>query len=229
MVGYGIDNIKEWFKNHNAELRILDSDTQVLIWKQPGTRMYEIDFVFYKNMVYITGDMRDAVFNTTWFTSWDCNGWRICLDYFAGKLSCIENGKYAWNRKVAVKYLKEEYREYFDGTDEAYEEAIEYIIKEQITDQYELEDSEIPYRDYFSNDEALLQMCLAISYASESESVTEFEYYINSCSDFYDFNDFWEWGYDCGKVLNPDIEVYLVALQMAYDQLSSKGVKNNEN
>lgn len=229
MAGYGIDSIKEWFKNHVAELKILDDDTQVLIWKQPETRTYEIDFVFYKNMLYVTGDMRDAVFNTTWQTTWDCNnGWRISLGYFAEKLSCVKYGKYAWDSVSAVEYLKEEYRECFDGTDEAYEEAIEYIIKERIEDQYELEDSEIPYRDYFSDDKSLLQMCIALYYADRSNSEEEFVYKIQGNSDFFDFNDFWEWGYDCGEVLNPDIEVYLVALQMAYDQLSSKGVNVND-
>lgn len=229
MAGYGIDNIKEWFENHVAELKVLDNDTQVLIWKQPGTRMYEIDFVFYKNMLYVTGDMRDAVFNTTWCTSWDCNeGWRIDIDYFASKLSCATHGKYTWDSKEAVKYLTATYREYFDGTDEAYEEAIEYIKKERIEDQFDLEDAEIPYRDFFTSDEGLLQMCIVLYYADISDSGEELEYKIQSNSDFYDFNDFWEWGYSCGRVLNPDIEVYLVALQMAYDQLSSKGVSVND-
>ena len=229
MAGYGVDNIKEWFKNHKADLRILDNGTQVLIWKQPDTRMYEIDFVFFKNMVYITGDMRDAVFNTTWRTSWDCNnGWRISLNYFAEKLSCIKYGKYTWDSKEAVKYLTAAYRDCFDGADEAYKVAIEYIKKECIEDLFDLEDAEIPYRDFFSSDECLLQMCIALYYADRSDSREEFEYKIQSNSDFYDFNDFWEWGYSCGRVLNSDIEVYLIALQMAYDQLSSKEVITND-
>lgn len=230
MAGYGIDNIKVWFKNHLAELKILDDDTQVLVWKQPETRMYEIDFMFYKNMVYITGDMRDAVFNTTWKTAWDCNnGWRIDLHYFAEKLTCATYGKYAWDSAEAVKYLAEVYRQEFDGNDDEYIETISYIIDQCIEDVYDFEMIEIPHKERFDDDMVLLQMCLAINYANESSSSEEFAQSIQLCSDFEDFNDFWEWGYSCGRVLNPDIEVYLIALQMVYDQLSSKGVKNNEN
>lgn len=223
MAGYGIDTIKRWFKNHVAELKILNDETQVLIWKQPDTRVYEIDFVFFKNMVYITGDMRDAVFNTTWHTSWNCNkGWRIDLSYFASKLSCATYGKYVWDSREAVKYLVEEYRDCFDGGDYEYLDAVAYIADQYIEDEYDFEVIEIPYKESFNDERSLLQMCLTINYALASSSTEEFANSLKSCSDFEDFNDFWEWGYSCGRVINPDIEVYLVALQMAYDQLSSK-------
>lgn len=220
MAGYGIDTIKRWFSNHAAELKILNDETQVLIWKQPDTRKYEIDFVFYKNIVYITGDMRDAVFNTTWRTSWDCNhGWCLDLSYFASKLSCATYGKYAWDPEEAVKYLIEQYRDCFDGSDEEYYRAAETIKELYIEDEVDFEEAEIPHKESFTDERYLLQMCITTNYALKSSSSEEFANGLQSCSDFDDFNDFWEWGTCCGKVINPDIEVYLIALQMAYDQL----------
>lgn len=215
--------IKEKFKNHVADLKILDENTQTLTWKEPGTRAYHIDFVFFKNTLFVTGDLRSAVFNTTWATSWDCmNGWRIGLDYFASKLDTITYGKYSWDDKVAKERLKSHYRYYFDElTDEEFDEIIEFLEVIDIEDEIDFNSDDIPHKQAVKR-EYLLQMCLVMHCVRNSFDENEFVYEIQNSIDFEDFNDFWEWGYDCGRVLNSDIEIYLIALQMAYDQLSKK-------
>lgn len=219
------DEIKLIFKNHKAALKILDENTQVLIWKKSGTRDCEIDYVFFRNMIFISGDMRDAVFNCTWKPKFNDNWETMELGYFASKMSTHQHGKYVWNSKAAVEDLKIMYRQEFEELNELeFDEMTEYILKHildyinSISDEDDLHD--IPHNEV--NSTVLLQYCLAIKYAATSSSQEEYVYGIQNDLNFNDFNDFWEWGYQCGKRFNNDIEVYLAGLIMAKKQLQKR-------
>lgn len=217
------ERIEKVFANHIATVKQLDDDTQVLVQKEPGTRWYEIDYVFYKNMVFITGDLRDAVFNCTWQPRWDTEWDKMSLDYFAEKMTAHKGDKYTWDSDDAIEDLKSRYEEYFDDLNNAeFEELTECIKSRQdyysfmITDEEDL--SELLYHDRVDS-EILLQYSLAIGHARRSSNEYEFVYGIQNDHNFYDFNDFWEWGYKCGRRLDDDIKWYLIGLQMAYRQL----------
>lgn len=223
------ERMEKVFANHIATVKQLDDDTQVLAWKEQGTRWYEIDYVFYKNMVFITGDLRDAVFNCTWQPRWDTEWDKMALDYFAEKMTAHKGDKYIWDSDEAVEDLKSRYEEYFDDLNNAeFEELTECIKSRQdyysfmITDEEDL--SELLYHDRVDS-EILLQYSLAIGYARKSSNEYEFVYGIQNDHNFYDFNDFWEWGYKCGRRLDDDIKWYLIGLQMAYRQLKEREEK----
>lgn len=218
-------NIESFFTEHEATVKSLDKDTQVLTWKDPGTRDYEIDYVFYKNMIFITGDLCDAVVNCTWEPRWDYDWEHTQLAYFAEKMTACKDGIYIWSSKDAIEDLKNAYRDLFEElNDREYKELTEYVSNELslyyiAIDGDVLED--VPHSDKIGHG-YLLQYCLAIKYAGESSSTEEFIYGIQNESCFEDFYNFWERGYNCGKRFNPKIEYYLVGLRMAYKQLKAK-------
>lgn len=224
------EQMEKIFANHIATVKQLDDDTQILTWKEQGTRFYELDYVFYRNMVFITGDLRDAVFNCTWQPRWDTEWDKMSLSYFAEKMTAHKGGEYTWDSDDAVEDLKSEYKEYFEGLSKTeIDELTEYVKHEQgcyYFKEIEEEDDlhKLPYHDRVDNN-ILLQYSLAIGCAVRSGTESEYVYNIQNESNFEDFNDFWEWGYKCGKRLDNDIKWYLVGLQMAYKQL--KKVKNH--
>lgn len=218
----------ECFKDHKATLKILNDDTQILEWKEPGTRNYQIDYLFYKNMLFVSGDLGEAVFSCTWCPKWNTDkGWLLSIDYLFEKLSAIRGDKYEWDSDDAVEDLKDHYRETFDELDDKeFEEMSTYIIKEAEKNWYfthyvDCDDEEIPHKD-IADDDYLLQYCIAIKHAVCSSNESEFVYTLNADEQFNDFNDFWEWGYHCGRRMNSHINYYLAGLQMAYEQLKDK-------
>lgn len=235
-----IENIRGWFKNHEATLiESLEGGTQTLIWGKPETREGRINFNFFENMLFVSGDYRCAIFDTTWKTSWDCQkGWRMDLDYFFGKLKAHSDGKHDWDSEVGISAVKKHYAEYFEGefedeesNEKAYNELIGYVSNNQKDYYSQIEDAcdleyrnEIPFKR-FMDEKALLQMCIVLKHLSNSSNEEEYAYGLQNDGSFEDFNDFWEWGYHLGRVMNKDIEVYLIALQMAYDQLKAKQEK----
>lgn len=218
-------NIESFFTDHEATVKTLDKDTQVLTWKKPGTRDYEIDYVFYKNMIFITGDLNDAVVNCTWEPRWDYDWEHTQLAYFAEKMKACKGGIYTWSSDDAREDLVNEYRNHFEElNNQEFKELTEYILNELPLylidiDRCLLED--VPH-SYKIGHDYLLQYCLAIKHAGESSSIEEFIYGLKNDSNFENFYNFWNWGDNCGKRFNPKIEYYLVGLRMAYKQLKAK-------
>lgn len=229
---YKTEQIKEWFKNHKATVVNLSDDVQILTWAEPGTIFYKIDYLFYKNMIYITGDLRDAVFNTTWYPKWDTNWLKTELSYFAEKISATDYGKYEWDSEVAIEIIKEHYTDFFD---ELSEEELNEMFEEIETLQSGYYARVKNYNDlvhisysYKVSKEPLLQYCLVLKSLLHSSSKEEFVYNLQNDPNFDDYNDFWEWGYDCGQTLNGDIQAYLIGLQMAYAQLKEQAYSKEE-
>lgn len=223
------ERMEKVFKNHIATVKQLDDDTQVLTWKKPGTWWYKIDYVFYKNMIFITGDLRDAVFNCTWEPRWDTDWTEITPYDFAEKMTANKDGKYTWNSDDAVDDLFSQYSVYFDDLEceelKELTERIEFLQRYNMKITNEEDLNKLPYHKYVNSD-MLLQYSLAIGHAINSSNEYEFVYGLQNDHNFYDFNDFREWGYKCGRRHNNDTLWYLMGLQMAYKQL--KEVSSDE-
>ncbi len=223
--------IEKCFANHVAIMKYFDKDMQVLKWKQLGTMFHEIDYVFYRNMIFITGDFRDAVFNFTWSPRWNTDWETICLDYFAENMTAHKNGKYIWNSNYAIKNLKEHYNEYFTELSESqFAEMTDYLIEKikYYPFTFDADDDEIeniPYINVVENRNILLQYHTVLYHALYAGSDSEFVYNLQNDSHFNDFNDFLECGYKCGYKLNSDIEYYLIGLQMARKQIMERNYK----
>lgn len=96
---------EHWFKDHKAELKYL-GEIQVLNWKRPGTIVYRVRYVFDGNMMYISGDLGEAVFWLTWkghvhsFND-------VHIQYFAEKLQAYNGDRWNFCSEKAVKRLRE--------------------------------------------------------------------------------------------------------------------------
>ena len=175
-------------------------------------------------MIFISGDLRDAVYNCTWQPRWDTEWANMSLGYFAGKMTAHTGGKYTWGNDEAVWDLKSRYEEFIEDLNKVeFDELTECIKLKQISMEIKKKEnlSKLPYHNRVDSD-VLLQFSLTIGYAINSGNEYEYNYNIRNDLNFKDFNNFWEWGYKCGKRFNDDIKWYLVGLQMAYKQLKGK-------
>lgn len=223
--------IEKCFANHVAITEYFDKDMQILKWKQLGTRCYEIDYIFYRNMIFITGDFRDAVFNFNWSPQLNTDWETICLDYFAEHMTAHENDKYIWDSNYAIENLKEHYNEYFTELSEPqFAEMTDYLI-EKINyypftfdaDDDEIED--IPYINVVENRNIILQYHTVLYHALYANSESEFVSNLHNDPHFCDYNDFLYWFHKCGCKLNSDAEYYLIGLQMARKQIMERNYK----
>jgi len=96
---------EDWFKNHKAELKDL-GEIQVLNWKKPGTGIYGVRYVFDGNMMYISGDVGEAVFWLTWKANVHSFN-NVSIEYFSEKLVAFSDDKWNFNSEKAVKRLRE--------------------------------------------------------------------------------------------------------------------------
>lgn len=192
-----VEKLRERFKNHIATLT-QHGDLQVLTWRKKGTSIYSIRFVFDGSCMYISGDMGDAVFS--WQSVTELHSFKkMDLGYFAEKISTMSMGKYIFDEKVAMEKFENwlEYNLAPDDIDEAQEQSLQEF-KNEIESIYSLEE----WRMYVHDASELFEefMC----------DWSEHKYTL----------------YDFGKELHPNIQAYLVGLQMAAEQLSEKEVHN---
>jgi hypothetical protein len=94
-----------WFKDHKAELKDFGK-IQILDWKKPGTGIYRVRYVFDGYMLYISGDIGDAVFCLTWEATVHSFA-NTHIDYFIGKLSAYSDNRWDFDNKKAIKRLRE--------------------------------------------------------------------------------------------------------------------------
>ncbi len=97
--------MKAQFRDHQAKLKDL-GDIQILDWKKPGTSAYRIRYVFDGYMMYVSGDLGEAVFELTWKAnvySFD----DVSIQYFAQKLKAYCEDRWNFSNQKAVKRLQE--------------------------------------------------------------------------------------------------------------------------
>ncbi len=105
--------INHWFKEHKREIEwqtqapIGPGDMEFLRWRKPGTCIYGVDYLRLSNLLYVSGDLGEAIYG-----GWD-KGYPLewiaglNLDYFAQKCQASETGReyYEWDEKTARKRL----------------------------------------------------------------------------------------------------------------------------
>ncbi len=223
---------KEIFENHVASVQEIDKDTQILSWKQDGTIVYSLEFIFRENRVYVGGDLGSGTFFTTWIPRWDSDWEHISPSYFAEKCVCIKNGMYVWDEGQALSNLKKEYRDWLsnDYDEDEFERIFDQV--EKLADGWNsywilVEDEDV-FIENEDNIELLKQMWCAITAVRCSSSQEEYTYSLQNNQDFEDFNDFWEWGYNVGRELNGYFYIWLIALKMAKQQLLDNHIKKGD-
>lgn len=109
--------VLDWFPDHKATLTILPDprggEITKLIWAKPGTRINRIDYLIYRNVLFVTGDLGDAVYEFSSILDLpflaDCD-----LDYFGGKCraSSEEPRGRTWSHELAQKWIEEKLAEW---------------------------------------------------------------------------------------------------------------------
>ncbi len=96
---------ERWFKDHIATVKE-EGNLKTLVWAKPGTGYCRIRYVMDGGMLYISGDLGDAMFRLTW-NSAAINSYDISLGYFTEKLVAYSGKKYDFDSEEAVKELRE--------------------------------------------------------------------------------------------------------------------------
>jgi hypothetical protein len=96
---------ERWFKDHKAKLMDL-GEIQILDWQKPGTGIYRVRYVFDGCMMYISGDVGEAVFWLTWKASIHSFD-NIHIHYFDEKLRAFSDDRRDYNGETAKKRLEE--------------------------------------------------------------------------------------------------------------------------
>lgn len=181
---------EDWFKDHVAEYEKLNDRVSILEWGKPGTNLYRVRYVFDGYMLFISGDLGEAVFRLTW------NGAPgsfkdVNLGYFFGKLVAHHGDKYDFDSTEAVKELKEWKERYLNdygctGDDvEIFDELIHLTSECNSMKDWEFK---LPYTGLYDKLSELDQDCC-------------------------------EWVFGVGKSIPVRIRGYLIGLKIALKQL----------
>lgn len=209
------------FRDHIATVKNYGDDVQVLAWKNPETIEYSITYVFYKNMIFITGDLRDAVVRCTWQPRWNYNWEGIELGYFIEKVTASVDDKYIFSHDEVFKDLKNYFKDYFEYlTEKEYDELFKKVDEmfDYIAEIDDVDIYEIPCTDNIEK-EYVYHLCKALSCAYNAETSKD---YINNLQQESCLYDYIEDIYDLGVMYHGVFEYYLAGLQMARKQLKAK-------
>lgn len=189
----------KWFNNHKAEITKHD-DITILDWREPGTVIYSVRYIFCGSRLYISGDIGDAIFNLTWIaTPESFKG--IELSYFLSKLSCHARERWYFDERKAMDDLKEWYEEdSFDAGEKSRKEILEI----------------------YSNVKEIIK---SVSTPKEFE-MELVNYYMDNSFYYYDSEDF-SFISDFGKKLPMCYVAYLLGIKLANEQLNAQKEVSN--
>lgn len=111
------DLVASWFKDHvvkdhvRMSIGMAGHEFEMIIWKQPGTRIYQVNYSRLDNVLTVSGDLFEAVYSWSevrdlrWISGLD-------LSYFASKCQASENGRgyKDWNRDKAREWLDDYFK-----------------------------------------------------------------------------------------------------------------------
>ena len=103
-----IDMYESRFKDHVATVKQLDKETQVLTFKRPDSIMWSTEFIFRKNLIFVSGDTGCAVFSTTWEPTWNYDWENTSPEYFAEKCQAFFQEKYVLDQEKAFRICRED-------------------------------------------------------------------------------------------------------------------------
>jgi len=96
----------EWFKNHVIKSMEGTGDLQRISWGEKGTRMYQIDYVLSNNMVFVSGDLGEAVYALTCSATLE-NIKDFGLPYFMKKLTAHGRRRWDFDSELAQEQITE--------------------------------------------------------------------------------------------------------------------------
>lgn len=234
---------REYFKDNVATYKDL-GELQILDFKVPGQFYKSLRYVFDGNKMYVSGDYGSAVFELTWHgTPWN---FEINIGYFTEKLAAYHEDKTSFNPDKACENLEEYYQDFkndnFDSIsslEEELKDQEENLLKLQEIkepDENELEEIEesknlieslikdleeekededyIKLREIFDRLKDIADCC---------DSCSEWVNEVNNCDELEDLSDwdcdYWEWIYSIGDDVPKRVEIYLIGLTLAAEQL----------
>lgn len=215
---------EEYFKNHKATLKIVDENTQILTWENPNSIYYSIEFIFRNNMIFVSGDLGNAVFECTWNPTWDYKWEKTFLGYLSEKCKMITDNVLQWSSEEALSDIKDAFGERFvELTDEEFEEFFNDVKDKQfvpfpcIESVHDMTQNPLLY-NLRINKYLALDLCLVIASAYSSDTQEEFIKKMKEEIALNYYNNFTTWGI----TVNPRIGLYLWALRMAKEQLENQ-------
>lgn len=144
--------LSDWFDKHKASIAKYDGVT-ILDWKEPGTSLYSVRYIFAGSKLYISGDIGNAIFDLTWEATPESFD-DVNLSYFLGKLSCNSRDRWQFDERKAVVDLNDWYEEMsYDANGKCLKELKEVKNKvrkiiDNVSTQKELE---LQLFDYYAN------------------------------------------------------------------------------
>lgn len=187
---------ENWFKDHRIKQIEGEDGLQRITWGAEGTSMYQIKYTLSGNMVFISGDVGDAVYCLTCPATLENLG-DFDLSYFTGKLSTSERKKYSFNEHLAREEIKEYILDWCDAEN----------TNELSIDDKDLYDELIAETNNWSSCD---QFSTGIYSIYSTTDVEWFDSESASCIS------------DCGKELSRSLIAYWVGLQMIGEQLKKK-------
>ena len=192
-----LEKQKKQFKNHIAKFTDY-GNIKILDFKEPNTSHYRIRFLFEEDYcrLHISGDLGELVatnYNNMTYDSF--SDFRNEVEYFQKKIDCHSRPIYVYDEDVARKELSQMIEEY-DLEDKIMKNAYKF---EEYEDVLETELTKI-LEDYSEYDG------VGRSYDRLSEY----------------FPDVWEFADDLGKVSTGILELYLLAFELAQENLKKQ-------
>lgn len=194
-----LDNAKKvirerWFENHKVKVIEGYEGFQRIVWGEEGTSMYQVNYVLAGNMVFIAGDLGDAVYELTCRATLE-NIKDFDLSYFTGKLTASQRDKYDFDDKLAREQIEEDFKDWCDV------DSIDDLDKET----KELYDELISATMDWSDCEAFANMGVWTAYND-----TSVDWFDTECASSIADN---------GKRLSHSFIAYWLGLQMVIEQL----------
>lgn len=226
-MGKYLDIYENRFKDHIATLKQLDEETQILTFKRPDSIMWSTEFIFRKNLVFISGDTGWAVFSTTWNPKWNYDWEKISPSYFAEKCHAFFQDKFVLDQEKAENDITEHIigtLNYYDYTERESKRLAKEVIKlaGKYDDWNSVEDFKIFTRKDRENVLKASFMILNAIYCSTTKDnwvvkIQENEDFSDCKDSFYD-NEL----YNIGTCLHQQFEMWIYELRSAKKQLEGK-------
>lgn len=97
---------EEWFENHKAKITKLSDRITVVDWRRENSSFYSVRYVFDGNMLYISGDIGEAVYWLTWHgTPESFKG--VHFSYFNEKRQCSRRPPFEYYPEIFDKEVSD--------------------------------------------------------------------------------------------------------------------------
>lgn len=194
--------IKEnWFKNHTIKEIEGNVGLKRISFGSEKNNYYQIDYILSGNMVFVSGDLGEAVYTLTCDATLE-NIEHFDLSYFTSKLSAHSRRRWDFNDELARKLIRECFSDWcIDESDS--EKELEYYLDD---DEKELYQNLIDGTYQWSEYEDFENMVVWNNY-----NQTNVHWFDGECASVIA---------SCGQKLPYHFVAYWLGLQMIHEQLT---------